>query len=731
MKNDLLRTMAIAALLALPFTSSATIFFADTFDSGSTLNQTPATPAPGTTSYETAIGVAGGSWSIAPHDLSLSFPGANNVLGEVYALFAPVTSPVSLNYLGDYITLTVVFTNRANINSGLDTQNSSINVGLFYATNMPNQGNIVLGSGTNNTSTGGTMNWVGYSARIVNNASGSCMLFTRPQQSGNGTTAQNQDLLFNNASSGQAFNNPAGASLGTTTGGATNLTQGGTYTLTLTICRIGLNTDTYGITNTLYNGVGTGGSAVFTQGQTASETDFPTHTFNGMAFGWRNASSGVQTSMVDIASIVVDGFESTVGPSPIDITSQPMPVRVVTNGSCAFSVSAAVFNPAYQWHRNGVDLHDSGNISGATNSTLIISPAGPADEVSGANGYYVTIWGTDAIPTNSVTNSLTLVAATDLFWSGAGNIWDASTNANWLDLDNNPVGFSFGDSVTFDDTGSANPMVTLTGSYLSAASVTVAGSTAYTFSGTGSFAGPGSLTYTGPGQLTINNTNSYTGPTLVSNGTLQINGALNASSAVAVSSDGVLAGTGTVNGPVTIDARSTLAPGAVSLGALNLSSNLDLRGNVKIRVNRSGFTSDEAVVTGSLNNNGAGMVIVTNTGAALQAGDIFHPFNKAITGGANLKVVGAGVAWTNKLALNGTISVVDTNPPGFWWIVSGGTNLVIGWPAIWTGATLQSNSAGLLFPANWCAVPDSDKTNVITVPIDHAQTNVFYRLLAP
>ena len=54
--------------------------------------------------------------------------------------------------------------------------------------------------------------------------------------------------------------------------------------------------------------------------------------------------------------------------------------------------------------------------------------------------------------------------------------------------------FNFGDPVTFNDVGFGG-FVTLTGPYLSAASVTVTGRYAYTFlaSSTGSFAGPGGL----------------------------------------------------------------------------------------------------------------------------------------------------------------------------------------------------------------------------------------------
>ena len=84
-----------------------------------------------------------------------------------------------------------------------------------------------------------------------------------------------------------------------------------------------------------------------------------------------------------------------------------------------------------------------------------------------------------------------------------------------------------------------------------------------TFSGVISDGGAGfGLTKTGSGVLALNNTETYTGSTTNSAGTLQINGSLAAASVVTVSSNATLAGTGTINGPVTIVPTGILAPGA-------------------------------------------------------------------------------------------------------------------------------------------------------------------------
>ncbi len=168
------------------------------------------------------------------------------------------------------------------------------------------------------------------------------------------------------------------------------------------------------------------------------------------------------------------------------------------------------------------------------------------------------------------------------------------------------------------------------------------------------------FTSTGIGVLALNNTETYTGPTTISNGTLQVNGSLNAASAVTVISNATLAGTGTINGAVAVNAGGAIAPGASSIGTLNINNNLTLSGNIKVRVNRSGFASDKAAVSGVLTNAGTGTVTMTNAGAALQTGDTFFIFNKALSNGAALKVSGAGMSWQNNLAVDGTI--VATGP---------------------------------------------------------------------
>jgi autotransporter-associated beta strand protein len=120
---------------------------------------------------------------------------------------------------------------------------------------------------------------------------------------------------------------------------------------------------------------------------------------------------------------------------------------------------------------------------------------------------------------NNPTNIALAVSGT-VTWSGATNsTWDTTTQ-NWS-LGGGPAAFSNNDAVRFTDAG-ANRNINV------AAPVTVAGITAsnssgndYTIGGA-SIGGPGGVTKSGTGVFTLNNSNTFTGKTTVTGGTLSI-----------------------------------------------------------------------------------------------------------------------------------------------------------------------------------------------------------------
>jgi autotransporter-associated beta strand protein len=113
----------------------------------------------------------------------------------------------------------------------------------------------------------------------------------------------------------------------------------------------------------------------------------------------------------------------------------------------------------------------------------------------------------------------------DLTWKGSGTLWD-DTAANWLRPSNNStVAFSTGDRVAFDQSGIAQPNITVTGT-VAPTTFDVNATGNYAFTGTGAITATGPLTKRGSGNLTISNTgpNAFSSVTHES-GTLTIGNA--------------------------------------------------------------------------------------------------------------------------------------------------------------------------------------------------------------
>jgi autotransporter-associated beta strand protein len=249
----------------------------------------------------------------------------------------------------------------------------------------------------------------------------------------------------------------------------------------------------------------------------------------------------------------------------------------------------------------------------------------------------------------------------------------------------------------------------------------------------------GGLTKLGSGTLILTNTSTYSGSTTVSNGTLEVDGNLSASS-VTVASGGALSGNGTLGAGVTVNAGGTLAPGTNAPGILTINGSLELDGSLQIAVNKALTISNSMVtVSGSVVNGGTGTVAITNAGSALAVGDTFQVFNSPVANGAALTVAGggAGVVWTNKLALDGSIQVLSAaapiNPlPGVVQFNVSGNTLNLFWPtnAGWILQT-QTNALSVGLNTNWVTVPGSTSVTNLSVTINPTNGAVFYRMTHP
>ena len=274
----------------------------------------------------------------------------------------------------------------------------------------------------------------------------------------------------------------------------------------------------------------------------------------------------------------------------------------------------------------------------------------------------------------------------------------------------------------------------------------------------GALAGSGGLVKNGASPLTLTAANTYSGTTTISNGSLALVGTASIASSTAIeieagavldvightggsitlASGQTLRGNGTVSGSVSAPAGSTVSPGVGGIGTLTITNTLTLGGTTLMEVNHDVVpTRDQLVAT---NIGFGGTLTVVNTGSALVLGDFFKLFVGANSGSfaiTNLPALDPGLAWTNTLALNGTISVVagpsvNTASTNITSVVNGG-NLELSWPADHTGWKLQAqtNTVADGLGNNWVTIPGTDTVNHYTNTLDPAKGSVFYRMVYP
>jgi autotransporter-associated beta strand protein len=562
------RFLSLLLAAIVPQVAMSTVFFSDDFSSSTLNSATPAGPTATSTDYQI---ISAKSWTvtnISSGHLKFGIAATTSGAAEVQALFTD--NPVTLSQVGDFVRMTVVFTNTI----GILTGNGQFCFGMYNANQVqpvPGGMNATLGTGTDRA-TGYAQLWQGYVAQYGFTNAMDSRICTRSNQA-SGANNLVQDLVTSGSGS-MSYSSPGAATIGsTTTRVVPALASNAAYTVVLTMKLISDSGYSVMITNTVYQGLDTNGTQIAQWGAIATNTTYMGNVFDGLAIGWR-ATANAAPWNIDILSIKVDGEVAPL-PPPVILT-QPVGVIVATNGACPFKVTAQGANMSYQWYRNGAALNDGGNITGAKSATLFITSAGTADEFSAANGYYCNI-SNPAGYTNSVTNSLTLKPATNLVWSGSSKYWDVNTTASWIDPSNNAIAFNYGDPVTFDDASGGNNTlgITLSDSYLTAASMTVDNpSYTYSFEGSGSFAGPGKLIYKGSQLLTINNANSYTGGTIISN----------ASAYLLLNNLGGLG-----SGPITLAmAGGQMEVTAISSGSVNLNNDIVVADDFTILFDQTG-----------------------------------------------------------------------------------------------------------------------------------------------
>lgn len=244
----------------------------------------------------------------------------------------------------------------------------------------------------------------------------------------------------------------------------------------------------------------------------------------------------------------------------------------------------------------------------------------------------------------------------------------------------------------------------------------------------------GNLVLTGGGILALSGTNTYTGSTIITNGTLMLtnNGSISNSALINITTPGILAvagggtftlnsgqtlvGNGTINGNLNVSTNATISPGnSGNVGILTVTGSVSLGGTIAMKLNKTLQTNDVIASSGASLNYAGGTLMLTNLSGTLAATDSFKLFSASSYGvsGSLLNISPAipalNLAWnTNTLTTDGTLRIVSapTPPPQFSSAIANGNNIILNGtngPAGYPFIILTSTNVALPL-AQWTAV---------------------------
>ncbi len=357
---------------------------------------------------------------------------------------------------------------------------------------------------------------------------------------------------------------------------------------------------------------------------------------------------------------------------------------------------------------------------------------------------------------------LDVTALYSVAWTGSnGSDWNAAGNFIQMGGVDPYSKFQPGDAVVFSNTA-ANTSVTLNTGNVVPSSVTFSNSTAtYTLSGSNGISGVTGLSVTGGGLVVLTNTNTYSGPTTISAGTLQLgtgtagqdgsiyytsrisnSGALVYDLAGSQTYGGVISGSGSLTkaggGALVLtnaDAASatTISGGTLQLGLGSYGNDGTLGGpitdNGVLVANYFGTQTLSGSIngTGTLTKAGPGTLILTNVesyggGTTISAGTLqlgngatngSLAGNVAVAAGAGLAIdnplpltCGGVISGSGGLTMLGASTLTLTNANTY----TGGTTISSGTLQLGNGTTNGSLSATGLVTNNSALVFDPGAT---------------------
>jgi hypothetical protein len=250
---------------------------------------------------------------------------------------------------------------------------------------------------------------------------------------------------------------------------------------------------------------------------------------------------------------------------------------------------------------------------------------------------------------------------------------------------------------------------------------------------TNNFGLPGSFEFNGgtfkPGRTAYDNGRVFTVGDGTRPATLQLPGGTHGfTTGIVIANNATLTGYGTIAGTLAISSGGTLSPGD-GIGTLVLSNTPSLGGTIMMETFKVGATklNDQIQVTGTVIYGGS--LFVTNVGVAFAAGDNFKLFNAVAYGGSfsklSLPPLNAGLGWTNKLLVDGSIEVIAAPQPKFSDIRISGTNLLT------TGTNGLAGASYTVLTATNITIPSSNWVSIFTNQFDSSGGFSFTNAILP
>lgn len=378
-----LRPLLVAAACLAPSAAHAeSLVFKTTFESDQ-IHADPASITPTSTTWYVHSSKDGTTSSISS-GLILNYRATSSAAG-VQGIARFTNHPLTLAEVGDQVTVRAKFYTDNIRHLGVGLYNSG---GQNPLTTLANSG---LNANAVTATTGGTLGWKGYRARLeTGTASGN--IIARAPQVGSLTQIAYDVAAPNNGD----FNSPGPIPIGSVPASTTPISLadglGAEYRLAYTITRTAADalTISYSIFDSsealLYS----------VSGVTSAASALPsaiTDTFDALAFGTRNSlPNGVNTiSTLWLTEVSVSADNSQVA----TITTQPFDQTWVPGISGSITVAATGTGAlSYQWHKDGSP------IPSATSATYTV--ANP--QASDAGAYHVVVTNNYGVATSASAN---------------------------------------------------------------------------------------------------------------------------------------------------------------------------------------------------------------------------------------------------------------------------------------------------------------------------------------